>query len=179
MEFVETKLPGAFVIKPERHVDERGFFARTFCKKEFEDHGLNPDVVQCSISYNQNKGTFRGMHFQASPFQEEKLVSCVQGGILDYIVDLRPDSPTFKQYVKVELSAENGWALYIPKSFAHGFLTLCDNSVVSYQMTEYHHSEAAYGFRWDDPAFDITLPFQVTTQAERDKNYPDLYVLPV
>jgi dTDP-4-dehydrorhamnose 3,5-epimerase len=179
MIFVETKLRGAYIIKPERRKDERGYFARTFCRREFVDHGLNPAVVQCNISYNQNKGTFRGMHFQAPPFQEEKLVSCVQGAILDYIVDLRPESPTFKQHVKVELSADNGFALYVPKSFAHGFLTLQDNSVVMYQMSEYHHSEAAHGFRWDDPAFDIILPFQVTTQAERDKNYPDLYVLPV
>lgn len=178
MIFVETKLSGAYIIKPERHEDERGYFARTFCKKEFDEHGLNPDVVQCSISYNQKKGTFRGMHFQAPPFQEEKLVSCVQGAILDYIVDLRPDSPTFKEYVKVELSAENGFSLYVPKSFAHGFLTLEEDSLVLYQMSEYHHAESSYGFRWDDPAFDISLPFQVTTQAERDRNYPDLYVLP-
>jgi dTDP-4-dehydrorhamnose 3,5-epimerase len=179
MIFVETKLHGAFLIKPERHEDERGFFARTFCRNEFEKHGLNPLVVQCSVSYNHNRGTFRGMHFQAPPFQEEKLVTCIQGAILDYIVDLRPESPTFKQYVKVELSDDNGFALYVPKSFAHGFLTLRDNTLVSYQMSEYHHKEAALGFRWDDPAFDIRLPFQVTTQAERDRNYPDLYVLPV
>jgi dTDP-4-dehydrorhamnose 3,5-epimerase len=179
MIFIETKLSGAYILKPERHEDERGYFARTFCRREFVDHGLNPAVVQCNISYNQNKGTFRGMHFQASPFQEEKLVSCVQGSILDYIVDLRPHSRTFKECVKVELTAENGFALYIPKSFAHGFLTTRDKTVVMYQMSEYHHAEAALGFRWDDPAFDITLPFQVTTQAERDRNYPDLYVLPV
>jgi dTDP-4-dehydrorhamnose 3,5-epimerase len=179
MIFVETRLPGAFLIKPERHEDERGYFARTFCKDEFEKHGLNPLVVQCSVSYNQNRGTFRGMHFQAPPYQEEKLVTCVAGAILDYIVDLRPESPTFKQYVKVELSADNGFALYVPKSFAHGFLTLQDNSLVMYQMSEYHHKESAHGFRWNDPAFDIHLPFEVTTQAERDRNYPDLYVLPV
>jgi dTDP-4-dehydrorhamnose 3,5-epimerase len=179
MVFVETKLSGAFLIKPERHEDERGYFSRTFCKKEFEKYGLNPDVVQCSISYNHSRGTFRGMHFQAPPFQEEKLVSCVRGAILDFIVDLRPNSATFKQYIKVELSDENGFALYIPKSFAHGFLTLHDESLVMYQMSEYHHSESAHGFRWDDPAFDISLPFEVTTQAEKDRNYPDLYVLPV
>jgi dTDP-4-dehydrorhamnose 3,5-epimerase len=179
MIFVETKLSGAYIIKPQRHVDERGYFARTFCRKEFIEHGLNPAVVQCSTSFNHKKGTFRGMHFQVPPYQEEKLVTCVHGAILDYIVDLRPDSPTFKGYIKVELTEENGWSLYVPKSFAHGFLTLADNSVVHYQMTEYHHAESAHGFRWDDPAFDIKLPFQVTTQAERDRNYPDLYVLPV
>ena len=179
MVFVKTKLSGAYILKPERREDERGYFARTFCKTEFVEHGLNPAVVQCSISYNQHKGTFRGMHFQVPPYQEEKLVTCVQGAILDYIVDLRPDSPTFKEYIKVELSAENGFALYVPKSFAHGFLTLRDKTVVSYQMTEYHNAESAYGFRWDDPAFDISLPFEVTTQAERDRNYPDLYLLPV
>jgi dTDP-4-dehydrorhamnose 3,5-epimerase len=179
MTFVETKLSGAYLIKPERHQDERGYFARTFCRKEFIEQGLNPEVVQCSVSFNHKRGTFRGMHFQAPPYEEEKLVTCVQGAILDYIVDLRPESPTFKEYVKVELSATNGFALYVPKSFAHGFLTLQDNSLVLYHMSEYHHSEAALGFRWDDPAFDISLPFQVTTQAERDRNYPDLYVLPV
>jgi dTDP-4-dehydrorhamnose 3,5-epimerase len=179
MIFVETKLSGAYLIKPERHMDERGYFARTFCKREFEEHGLNPDVVQCNISYNLNRGTFRGMHFQAPPYQEEKLVTCVQGAILDYIVDLRPDSPTFKQSIKAELSGENGFALYVPKSFAHGFLTLQDDSLVMYQMSQYHHSEAAHGFRWDDPAFDISLPFTATILAERDRNYPDLYLLPV
>lgn len=179
MMFIETKLKGAFVIKPERREDERGFFTRTFCKKEFAEHGLNPSFVQCSISANHRKGTFRGMHFQAPPYQEDKLVSCVQGAILDYIVDLRVDSPTFKQHLKVELSQDNGFALYVPKSFAHGFLTLKDNTIVHYQMSEYHHAESSHGFRWDDPAFDISLPFQVAIQAERDKNYPDLYVLPV
>lgn len=179
MIFVETRLSGAYLLKPERREDERGYFARTFCKKEFLEHGLNPAFVQSSVSFNHKKGTFRGMHFQGPPYEEEKLVSCVQGAILDYIVDLRPDSPTFKDYIRVELSQANGFALYVPKSFAHGFLTLQDNSMVSYQMSEYHHAEAAHGFRWDDPAFDISLPFQVTTQAERDRNYPDLYVLPV
>ncbi|HEX8060004.1 MAG TPA: dTDP-4-dehydrorhamnose 3,5-epimerase family protein [Cyclobacteriaceae bacterium] len=179
MIFVETKLSGAYLIKPERRQDERGYFARTFCKKEFVEHGLNPNIVQTSVSFNHRRGTFRGMHFQAPPYQEEKLVSCVHGSILDYIVDLRPESSTFKEYIRVELSAMNGFALYIPKSFAHGFLTLQDNSLVQYQMSEYHHAEAAHGFRWNDPAFDISLPFKVTTQAERDRNYPDLYVLPV
>jgi dTDP-4-dehydrorhamnose 3,5-epimerase len=179
MIFVETKLSGAYLIKPERHEDERGYFARTFCRNEFAGRGLHSLFVQSSVSFNHKKGTFRGMHFQAPPYQEIKLVSCAHGAILDYIVDLRPDSPTFKEYIKVELTAENGFSLYVPKSFAHGFLTLEDNSLVTYQMSEYHHSEAARGFRWDDPAFDISLPFQVTTQAERDRNYPDLYVLPV
>lgn len=179
MLFFETELSGAFIIKPQRYVDERGYFSRTFCRREFVEHGLNPNVIQCSTSYNHKKGTFRGMHFQAAPHQEEKLVSCMQGAILDYIVDLRVDSPTFKKWIKVELNAENGWSLYVPKSFAHGFLTLRDQSVVHYQMTEYHHPESAHGFRWDDPAFDISLPFEITTLAERDRTYPDLYLLPV
>jgi dTDP-4-dehydrorhamnose 3,5-epimerase len=179
MIFFETELKGAYLIKPERHEDERGYFARTFCKKEFVQHGLNPQFVQCSVSFNRSRGTFRGMHFQGKPYQEEKLVTCVEGAILDYIVDLRPESPTFKKYINVELSGENGFALYVPKSFAHGFLTLRDHTMVLYHMTEYHHHEAAYGFRWNDPAFDISLPFQVAIQAERDRNYPDLYVLPV
>ena len=178
MTFHETKLKGAFIIKPQRKEDERGFFARTFCKKEFLEHGLNASVVQCDLSYNKKKGTFRGMHFQAPPFEEDKIVNCIQGAIMDYIVDLRVDSPTFKEWISVELSSENRYTLYVPKSFAHGFYTLRDNTEVFYQMTQYYHPELSWGFRFDDPAFDIHLPSEIATLSEKDRSYPDLYLLP-
>lgn len=179
MIFEETKLKGAFIIRPERLEDERGFFARSFCLKEYAEHGLFPLFVQCNLSYNKKRGTFRGMHFQAPPYEEGKVVSCTQGGILDYIVDLRRESPTYKQWIKVELTAENRLQLYIPKSFAHGFLTLTPESQVFYQMTEFYNPQSARGFRWDDPAFDIRLPFAVEAIAEKDRNfspfeYPDI-----
>lgn len=175
MTFTETKLQGAFIIKPEKKEDERGFFARTFCQKEFEAHGLNGCVAQCNISYNKRKGTFRGMHFQMPPFAEDKIVSCVRGTFLDYIVDLREDSRTFKQWIAVELSDENNYALYIPKCFAHGFFTLTDDVLVHYQMSEFYQPDHARGFRFDDPAFNIELPFPVTTMAERDRQFADLF----
>jgi dTDP-4-dehydrorhamnose 3,5-epimerase len=176
MIFTETKLKGAFIIQPEKMKDDRGFFARTFCQREFKMHGLNTDVVQCSVSYNNKKGTFRGMHFQVSPFEEDKVVSCVQGALLDYIVDMRESSPTFRQWIAVELSADNAYSLYIPKSFAHGFFTLKDHTLVHYQMSEFYQPDHAKGFRYDDPAFDITLPFAITTMAERDRTFSDLFV---
>lgn len=177
MIFVETKLKGAFIIKPQKTEDERGSFSRTFCKKEFAEHDLNASIVQCNISSNRKKGTFRGMHFQGPPFEEEKIVSCIQGSLIDYIVDLRSDSPTFKQWIGVELSAKNRYMLYVPKSFAHGFFTLSDDTQIFYQMTEYHHPEFAFGFRYNDPAFDIELPFEITSISEKDKSFPDLYLL--
>lgn len=179
MIFIETKLKGAFIIKPQKIEDERGFFSRAFCKKEFDRYGLNSSIVQCNVSYNKKKGTFRGMHFQAPPFEEDKMVSCVQGAMVDYIVDLRPESPTFKQWIQVELSAGNGYMIYVPRSFGHGFYTLSDSTQVLYQMTQYYNSEFSYGFRYNDPAFDIGLPFEITTISEKDRNYPDLYLLPV
>lgn len=172
MIFEETKLKGAFIIKPERLEDERGFFARSFCLKEYADHGLYPFIVQCNLSYNKKRGTFRGMHFQAPPYEEDKIISCVQGGVLDYIVDLRRESPTFKQWTTVELTAESRLQLYVPKSFAHGFLTLTSESQVFYQMTEFYNPQAARGFRWDDPAFDLQLPFTLEAIAEKDKSFP-------
>lgn len=175
MTFTETKLKGAFIIKREENEDERGFFARTFCRKEFEAHGLSTSVAQCNISFNKKKGTFRGMHFQIHPYEEEKIVSCVQGALLDYIVDLREDSATFKQWVAIELSAENGCAMYIPKSFAHGFLTLRDETMVHYQMSEFYEPACARGFRVDDPAFNIQLPFPIGTVAERDMKFSNVF----
>jgi dTDP-4-dehydrorhamnose 3,5-epimerase len=174
MIFEETKLKGVFIIKPEKMEDERGFFARSFCHKEFTEQGLNANVVQCSISYNYKKGTFRGMHYQAFPFGEDKIVSCTQGALLDFIVDLRTTSSTFRQGVTVELSAENGCMVYIPRSFAHGFLTLKDHTQLSYQMTQFYQRKYERGFRFNDPAFDIPFPFEPTIIAEKDMSYPDM-----
>lgn len=173
MIFTETKLAGAFVIEMERRADERGFFARTFCRQEFEAHGLDPEVVQCNVSFNKRKGTLRGMHYQASPFAEAKLVRCTSGSIYDVIIDLRPSSATFKKHFAVELSAENGRMLYIPEHFAHGFQTLQDDTEVFYQMAQRHSAEHARGVRWNDPAFGIEWPEGERIIIERDKNYPD------
>jgi dTDP-4-dehydrorhamnose 3,5-epimerase len=174
MIFKETELEGAYIIKPERMEDDRGFFSRSFCRKEFLKYGLNTHVVQCSLSYNKKKGTFRGMHYQAFPYEEDKIVSCVQGAVLDFIIDMRPDSPTYCKSTAVELSAANGHTLYIPRSFAHGFLTLENDSQLLYQMTQYHQPEYARGFRFDDPAFNLQVPFEPVVIAEKDRSYPDL-----
>lgn len=179
MIFEETKLKGAFIIKPEQKEGERDPATRTFfSQEEFLAHGLNASIVQSEISYIRSKGTFRGMHFQAPPFEEDKIVSCCNGAIMDYIVDLRTESPTFKKWITVELSAENGHLAYVPKSFAHGFYTLQPDTHVVYQHTQYHYPEHAWGFRFDDPAFDITVPAEIANLSERDKGYPDLYLLP-
>lgn len=173
MKFVALPLQGAFVIEPERITDERGFFARTFCREEFVAHDLNPLLAQCSISFNKLKGTLRGMHYQKAPHEETKLVRCTAGAIFDVIIDLRPDSPTFKRWSGTELSAENHKAVYIPKGFAHGFLTLVDKCEVFYQMSELFHSEYAAGARWNDPAFDIDWLGDVSVISGRDQHYPD------
>lgn len=154
--------------------DSRGFFARTWCQREFEAHGLNPGLAQCNTSFNNKKGTLRGMHYQAAPYQEAKLVRCTMGAIYDVIVDLRPDSPTFKQWLAVELTAQNRLMLYIPAGVAHGFQTLQDDTEVFYQMSEFYYSELARGVRWDDPAFGIKWPLPDPILSERDKNYPFL-----
>jgi dTDP-4-dehydrorhamnose 3,5-epimerase len=171
--FTETKLKGAFIIQPERLDDHRGFFARTWCQREFEAHGLNPCLVQCSISFNKKKGTLRGMHYQVAPYAEAKLVRCTSGAIYDVIIDLRPNSPTFKQYVAVVLTAENRTLFYVPEGVAHGFQTLEDNSEVFYQMSAFYTPEYARGVRWDAPAFGIEWPSDERIILERDRNYPD------
>lgn len=173
MRFTETKLRGAFVIDIEPIEDARGFFARSFCRREFEDHGLNPDLAQCSISFNKFKGTLRGMHYQSAPHAEAKVVRCTLGSIYDVVIDLRPDSPSFKQWVGIELSAKNRIAVYIPEGFAHGFLSLADESEVYYQISEYFAPECSAGVRWDDPAFAIQWPGQVKVVSDRDLNYPN------
>jgi dTDP-4-dehydrorhamnose 3,5-epimerase len=176
MLFKETVLKGAFVMEPERIVDERGFFARTWCRSEFEAHGLNPNLVQCNISFNEKKGTLRGMHYQVTPRAEAKLVRCTAGAIYDVIVDLRPDSGTFKQWTGVELNADNRRMLYIPEGLAHGFLTLSDDAEVFYQMSEVYSAEHTRSVRWNDPAFGIQWPDEVLVISVRDRSYPDFSV---
>ena len=173
MLFTESKLKGAFVLEPERREDNRGFFARTFCQREFEAHGLNPLVVQCNIAYNRKKGTLRGMHFQNPPFQEAKLVRCTQGTILDVILDLRPDSPTYKKWASAELSEDNHRMLYIPEGFAHGYQTLTETTEIIYQVSQFYAPESASGVRHNDPAFGIEWPLEVTAISELDKKWPD------
>jgi len=173
MKVIATWLGGAFIIEPERHEDDRGFFARTWCQREFESHGLESRLVQCSESLSRKKGTLRGMHYQAFPHEETKLVRCTSGSIYDVIIDLRPHSPTFRLFLAVVLTAEDRRALYFPKGFAHGFQTLEDNTVVSYQMSEFHCSGCARGVRWNDPAFGLSWPQAERTMAERDATYPD------
>lgn len=173
MIFRETQLAGAYVIEPEKKEDERGFFARSWCEREFAEHGLNPRVVQCNISFNKKKGTLRGLHYQAVPHAEAKLVRCTQGAIYDVIVDLRPGSPTFKQHVGEVLKAKDHSMLYVPESCAHGFQTLEDDTEVFYQMSEFYIPECARGVRYDDPAFGIAWPIPNPTILERDRTYPD------
>jgi dTDP-4-dehydrorhamnose 3,5-epimerase len=176
MVITAATLPGAFVVDVERYEDERGFFARSWCQREFEAHGLNPRLVQCSVSRNHRKGTLRGMHYQVAPNAEVKLVRCTSGAIYDVIIDLRPDSPTFRQHLGVELSEENQRALYIPEGFAHGYLTLTDAAEIFYQMSEFYEPAAARGVRWNDPAFAIDWPGAVLVISPRDRDYPDFEV---
>jgi len=171
--FNSTRLAGAYLIEINKLEDERGFFARTWCQREFEEHALNPRLVQCNLSFNMIKGTLRGMHYQAAPYQEAKLVSCTQGSIYDVIIDLRQDSPTYKEYIAVTLSAELHNMLFIPEGFAHGFLTLEDETTVYYQMSEFYAPDYARGVRWNDPAFSIQWPAEVQVISARDANYPD------
>jgi dTDP-4-dehydrorhamnose 3,5-epimerase len=174
MIFTETRLKGAFIIDPEPREDERGFFARIWCQEEFGAHGLETQLVQASISVNRHAGTLRGMHYQVAPYAETKLVRCTAGSIFDVIIDLRPGSPTFREYVSVELSANNRRLLYIPRGFAHGFQTLDDNSEVAYQMSAVYHPQSARGVRWNDPAFAIDWPaVSHRIMAPRDAAYPD------
>lgn len=173
MIFNETKLPGAFEIQLERKADDRGWFARTWCAREFADHGLGTALAQCNISFNAHAGTLRGMHWQAAPHQEAKLVRCTAGSIFDVIIDLRPESPAYLQHIGVELTAGHGNMLYVPEGFAHGFLTLEPASEVFYQMSEFYAPEAARGLRHDDPLFGIVWPAPVAVIAERDASYPD------
>ena len=173
MLFQETKLPGAFVIELQKHEDERGFFARSWCQKEFEAHGLNPRMVQCNVSFNKVKGTLRGMHYQVPPCAEVKLVRCTRGAMYDVIIDLRRESATYKQHVSEVLSSNNYKALFIPEGFAHGFQTLEDNSEVFYQMSAFYSLEHQRGLRYNDPAFGINWPLAATVISDCDRSYQD------
>jgi dTDP-4-dehydrorhamnose 3,5-epimerase len=173
MKFDATNIAGVFEIGIEAKHDERGLFARTWCKKEFEEQGLDSRLVQCSLSLNTRKGTLRGMHYQAAPYEEAKLVRCTHGAIYDVVVDLRPQSPTFKRWIAVTLTDQNRRMVYIPAGCAHGFLTLQDNSEVFYQMSQVYNAESARGVRWDDPSFGIDWPEKVQVISERDRTYPD------
>jgi dTDP-4-dehydrorhamnose 3,5-epimerase len=172
MIFTETKLAGAFIIDVERLEDERGFFGRAWCKKEFEKHGLNADAVQANVSYNKHRGTLRGMHYQIAPFSECKTVRCTSGSIYDVIIDIRPDSPTFKQWVGVELTARSFRMLYVPDGFAHGFITLEDDTSLHYMITQYYTPDAQAGIRFDDPVFNIEWPITPTSISDKDKSHP-------
>jgi dTDP-4-dehydrorhamnose 3,5-epimerase len=178
MLFQETPVAGVLLIEPERIEDHRGFFARTWCRQEFEAHGLNTNLMQCSVSFNRRKGTLRGMHYQAPPHEEAKLVRCTMGAIHDVAIDLRPESVTFGAHAAVTLTSDNRLMLYIPEGCAHGFLTLEDDVEVAYQMSEAYAPAAARGVRWNDPAFGIHWPGDVHVIAERDRDYPDTNLLP-
>ena len=166
-------LPGVFEVRLERNVDERGFFARAWCQKEFEARGLNARIAQCSLSFNARRGTLRGIHYQAPPYAEVKLVRCIKGAIYDVVVDLRLGSPTFKNWIGVVLTETNCNSVYVPEGCGHGFLTLEDGTEVFYQMSEFYNSECARGVRWDDPTFQIVWPAETRVISERDRTYPD------
>jgi dTDP-4-dehydrorhamnose 3,5-epimerase len=176
MTFSETPLRGAFVIDIESQPDERGFFARTWCAREFEAHGLETRFVQASLSFNRQPATLRGLHYQVAPHEEAKLIRCTTGAIFDVLVDLRPDSPTYTHHFSVVLSSANRRLLYVPRGLAHGFQTLEPNVEVEYQMSGFHHPECARGVRWNDPAFGIDWPLaERRIMLARDRSYPDFH----
>jgi dTDP-4-dehydrorhamnose 3,5-epimerase len=175
MRFTELRLSGALLIEPDRRADERGWFARTWCREEFARRGLPDAWAQCSAAFNRRRGTLRGLHYQADPFPEAKLVRCTHGAVYDVIVDLRPDAPTFAQWVAVELSGENGRQLFVPPGFAHGYQTLTDGAELDYLISEAYRPELARGVRWDDPALAIAWPdCPERIVSERDRSFPDL-----
>lgn len=173
MKFTETTLSGSFVVELEKHSDERGYFARSWCRQEFESHGLETKLVQCNVSYNRVAGTLRGLHYQAYPHAEVKLVRCTRGGLYDVIVDLRTTSPTFLRWFGLRLTPDDGKMLYIPHGFAHGFQTLEAETEVFYQMSEFYVPGAGRGIRWNDPTLAIEWPLPVACISEKDKEYPD------
>ena len=174
MVFTETALPGAFVIDLERREDSRGYFARAFCQHELEDHGLKPVIAQANVAFNKVAGTLRGMHFQFPPKAETKIVRCTRGAIVDIIVDLRPESPTYLQNVAVELNEENGRALYVPERFAHGYQTLVDRTETSYQVGEFYAPETEGGLAYDDPRLGLQWPLPVAVISEKDAEWAHL-----
>lgn len=172
MIFTETALKDAFIIDLEEKADARGFFARTFCAEEFAAHGLKPTVAQCNLSFNHQKGTLRGMHYQILPAAETKLIRCTQGAIYDVIIDMRPESPTYLSHIGVELTAENRRALYVPEMFAHGYQALTDGAEVVYQVGEFYTPGYERGLRYDDPLLGISWPLSATEMSEKDRNWP-------
>ena len=176
MIFEKTKLQGVYIIKIEKIEDERGFFGRTWDKKIFEEHGLNHCIHQCNISFNKKKGTIRGMHYQSSPYEEDKLVRCTRGKVFEVMIDLRKDSDTFKHYQSVELTSENYKMLYVPKGFALGFQTLEDNTEVFYQMSQVYMSEYSKGIRWDDPKFNISWPMKPGVISKKDQSFEQIKI---
>jgi len=174
MRFIETELKGAYIIELERREDERGFFARSFCQKEFAQHGLKPVIAQGNLASNRRKGTLRGMHFQYPPAAETKLVRCTRGAILDIIVDLRPESPTYLRHIAVELNAENQRGLYVPERFAHGYQALEDNTDTSYQVGEFYTPSAEGGLRYDDPRLGLSWPLPVSVMSDKDRVFKPL-----
>lgn len=173
MNFKQTFLEGAYVVALEELREQRGFFARSFCREEFQAHGLDPDVSQCNISFNERRGTLRGMHYQSPPFEEAKLVRCTRGAIFDVIIDIRTDSKTYKRTFAIELTADNRKMLFVPKGFAHGFQTLQDDSEVFYQMSDSYRPGVGRGIRWNDPVLAIDWPISAPILSEQDANYPD------
>lgn len=173
MIFIETDIQGAYLIDLEKREDQRGFFARTWAQEEFEQHGLVARVVQANLSFNHTRGTLRGMHFQSAPYAEAKLVRCVRGSLFDVIIDLRADSPTYKRWIGIELTAENRRALFVPEGFAHGFQTLTDNCEAIYQVSQFYTPGAEGGVRYNDPAFNIQWPLPVSVISEKDRSWPD------
>jgi dTDP-4-dehydrorhamnose 3,5-epimerase len=173
MKFIKTPLDGAYLIELEPIADERGFFARSWCHEEFLSHGLNPNLAQCSISFNKKKGILRGMHYQEEPYQEAKLVRCYSGAIYDVILDLRPTSPSHRKWFSAELTATNRTMIYLPKGFAHGFQTLADNCELFYQISESYKPECTRGVRWNDPTFAIEWPSADRIMSDRDRSFPD------
>jgi dTDP-4-dehydrorhamnose 3,5-epimerase len=171
MIFVETELSGAYILELERHEDARGFFARAFCQKEFEAHGLKPVIAQANVASNRTKGTLRGMHFQYPPAAETKLVRCTRGAIVDIIVDLRPESATYLRHIAVELNEDNQRSLYVPERFAHGYQVLRDNTDTSYQVGEFYAPGLESGLRYDDPRLGLKWPLPVTIMADKDRTW--------
>ena len=176
MKFVATEIPGAYVVELQPFADERGFFARAWCKREFESNGLAGDAAQMNISFNRRKHTLRGFHYQASPHQEDKLLRCVRGAVHDVLIDLRPDSPTYKRHIALLLSATDYRMLLVPKGCANAFLTLNDDCEVTYLVSQFYAAQAERGVRWNDPAFNIAWPVaEPAVISEKDRNWPDFF----
>lgn len=174
MIFRETALPGSYIIEPEQHHDSRGYFARMYCAREFEATGIEFEIAQSSVAFNEATGTLRGLHYQLPPYGEAKIVRCIVGAIYDVIVDLRPDSAGYLEWIGVELSAVNGRSLYVPEGFAHGYLTLEDATEVIYLMNQFYVAKAGRGVRWDDPRLGIEWPGDIAVISRKDQSWPDL-----